>query len=59
MMGNRAKFSGDESDAFSRRSRRLLPWRRGQLKGIKRRFAKRARLAVRISLAKDGEDARP
>jgi predicted CopG family antitoxin len=43
MMGTRAKLPGDERDAFSRLSRRLLNWKRGELKRIKRRFWKRMR----------------
>jgi hypothetical protein len=43
MMGNRGYRGGDECDAFSRRSRHLLRWRRGELKNIKRRFSKRIR----------------
>ncbi|HWE98175.1 MAG TPA: hypothetical protein VG248_00080 [Caulobacteraceae bacterium] len=43
MMGNRAKLNGDEWDAFSRRSRRLLRWRSGEVKKIKRLFARKQR----------------
>lgn len=50
MMGTRERLSGDERDAFSRSSRRLLTWKRGELKQIKRRFWKRARCA---SVARD------
>jgi len=53
MMGNRAKLNGDESDAFSRRSRQILAWGRGAVKRIKRGFAKRTRAARRIALAKE------
>jgi len=35
--------SGDEVDAFSKRSRRLIIWKRGQLKKIKRKYWKRFR----------------
>jgi hypothetical protein len=43
MMGNRGYRGGDEFDAFSRRSRRLLSWRPGHVKLLKRAFWKRAR----------------
>lgn len=43
MMGNRGNANGDECDAFSRRSRRLLHWRRGELRRVKRAFNKRMR----------------
>lgn len=43
MMGNRGKTNGDELDAFSRRSRRVLLWRPGELKRIKRLFARKQR----------------
>jgi hypothetical protein len=43
MMGNRGSANGDECDAFSRKSRRLLSWRPGELRKIKRAFSKRMR----------------
>lgn len=43
MMGNRGQKGGDECDAFSRKSRRILPWKRGELRRIKRAFSKRMR----------------
>lgn len=43
MMGNRGSASGIEVDAFSRRSRRMLSWGRGELRKIKRQFSKRER----------------
>jgi hypothetical protein len=49
MMGNRGYRGGEECDAFSRRWRRLLIWRRGELRRIKRQFAKRVRKAARRS----------
>ena len=55
MMGNRGSSNGIECDAFSRRSRRMLVWKRGELRKIKRAFAKRsrrfARRAISASLA--------
>lgn len=45
MMGTRGNLSGMESDAFSRRARRILRWRRGELRRIKRQFWKRTRRA--------------
>jgi hypothetical protein len=53
MRNDRLKLSGAEQDAFSRRSRRLLVWKRGELRGIKRRFARRSRRSVRIATAKE------
>jgi hypothetical protein len=43
MMRSRGTRSGDKVDAFSRRSRRLLTWKRGELTMIKRAFWKRIR----------------
>jgi len=43
MMGNRGAVSGAETDAFSRKSRQILHWRRGELKSLKRSFSKRMR----------------
>ena len=51
MMGNRGAGNGDEHDAFSRRSRKLIFWKRGELKKIKRRFGKRQRRLGRSALA--------
>lgn len=50
MMGNRGCADGDECDAFSRRSRRLLSWRSGELRKIKRRFSKRMRKQARLEI---------
>lgn len=47
MMGSREHTSEEEYDAFSRRIRRMLGWRRGELKRIKRRFSRRRRRALR------------
>jgi len=43
MMGSRGYGNGFECDAFSRKSRRLVPWRRGDLRKLKRAFWKRTR----------------
>jgi hypothetical protein len=51
MMGSRGYKGGDECDAFSRRSRRLLNWRKGELRLIKRRFWKRDRKAAHQNIA--------
>lgn len=51
MMGSRGYVGGDERDAFSRRSRRILGWKKGELRAIKRRFWKRARKSVRREIA--------
>lgn len=47
MMGNRGSANGAECDAFSRRSRRMLHWRRGELRKLKRAFSKRMRKSLR------------
>lgn len=47
MLGNRGDRGGDERSAFSRRARRMLRWRRGELRRLKRAFSKRARKAGR------------
>ena len=39
---------GDERDAFSKRSRKYLRWRRGTLKRIKRGYNKRLRKFLKI-----------
>lgn len=46
-MGTRAKLNGSEWDAFSRRSRKMLRWMRGEIRQIKRRFWKKRRAANR------------
>ncbi|WP_414130171.1 hypothetical protein [Rhizobium jaguaris] len=46
-MGTKGASSGDEHNAFSRRSRRMLAWGRGELKKIKRGFWKRQRKAAK------------
>jgi hypothetical protein len=43
MMGNRGSADGIEADAFSRKSRGMLSWGRGELRKIKRQFSKRMR----------------
>jgi hypothetical protein len=53
MMGSRGSVNGNECDAFSRGSRRILRWRRGELKKIKRGFAKRIRKTARLQLQTD------
>jgi hypothetical protein len=53
MMGSRGSSDGIECDAFSRRSRRMLSWGRGELKKVKRAFTKRSRQIARRSIAKE------
>lgn len=53
MMGKRGRTNQDEHDAFSRWWRRQLRWRPGELKQIKRAFAKKVRQSVRRSILKD------
>jgi hypothetical protein len=54
MMGNRGSANGIETDAFSRRSRRILRWGRGELRKIKRQFSKRMRREGNQASAEDG-----
>lgn len=58
MMGSRGTYNGDESDAFSRRSRRILSWGSGELKRIKRGFTKRSRQISRRLITKDQNNDR-
>jgi hypothetical protein len=58
MMGSRGSADGIECDAFSRRSRRMLSWKRGELRKVKRAFAKRARRVAHLSIRKDRDDHR-
>jgi hypothetical protein len=46
----RPRINGEEEDAFSRRSRRLLFWQPGELHMIKRRSAKRERRNARAEI---------
>jgi hypothetical protein len=41
---------GDEVDAFSRKARKALKWRRGEVRGIKTRATRRHRHEVREAL---------
>jgi hypothetical protein len=54
MMGSRGYKGGDECDAFSRGSRRIIDWKRGALRAIKRRYWKRTRKAAQIEDARTG-----
>jgi hypothetical protein len=56
MMGSRGTRSGDEVDTFSRRSRRPLTWKRGELKAIKRAFWKRVRKPTEPGRVRDCDD---
>lgn len=62
MMGTRGKCDGDEWDAFSRNSRRLIRWHRGRVQGIKARFWRRQRAAQHckehelVKRSADGEE---
>jgi hypothetical protein len=59
MMGNRGAANGTECDAFSRRARHLLCWRRGELRRVKRQFSKRQRKAARLAIAASAEGKPP
>jgi len=51
----RSKNNGDEWEAFHRRSRRIVRWRRGEIARIKRRFWRRIRALLR-SRPSEAED---
>ena len=54
MMGSRGYKGGDECDAFSRRSRRILSWKRGELRAIKRGYWKRTRKTAHNEVSRTG-----
>lgn len=51
----RAKSNGDDFEAFHRKARRMLHWRRGELKRIKTAFWRRLRAKLRSKSANDEE----
>ena len=53
-MESRGYKGGDECDAFSRRSRRILFWKRGELRIIKRRYWKRTRKTIHNEVVRTG-----
>lgn len=46
-------ISGDEVDAFSRRSRHMVSWRPGVIPLIKRRYNKRVRRVAKLQVASE------
>ena len=54
MMGSRGYKGGDECDAFSRGSRRIIYWKRGALRAIKRRYWKRMRKIAQNEVSRTG-----
>jgi hypothetical protein len=52
MMGSRGSKGADECDAFSRYSRRILWWKRGELRAIERRFWRRTRKTAQNNLSR-------
>ena len=54
MMGLRGYKGGDECDAFSRGSRRIIYWKRGALRTIKRRYWKRMRKIAHHEVVRAG-----
>ena len=58
MMGSRGYKGGEECDAFSRGSRRIIFWKRGQLRIIKRRYWKRMRKTAHDEVVRTGIVAR-
>ena len=57
MMGNRDAKGGDEQDAFSRYWRKLITWKRGEVRRLKRGFSKRVRKDGRIASGSEAKDA--
>lgn len=53
MMGNKGTVGGDEYEALSRRSRRLIHWKTDEVAKIKRKFWKRTRKLGKIDLRKE------
>jgi hypothetical protein len=51
----RIKYSGMESDVFSRRARRLVRFKRGEVRKVKRYFAKRLRRVGHVALSKEAD----
>jgi hypothetical protein len=49
----RIKYDGMESDVFSRRARRLIRFKRGEVRKVKRHFAKRLRRASHVAVLKE------
>jgi hypothetical protein len=54
MMGSRGYRGGDECDAFFRRSRRILFWKPGELRTIKRGYWKRPRKTAHHEVSHTG-----
>ena len=54
MMGSRGCKGGDECDALSRGSRRIIYWKWGALRAIKRRYWKRMRKTAQIEVSRTG-----
>ncbi len=55
MIDTRIKYAGMENDVFSRRARRLSRFKRGEVRKVKRHFAKRLRRASHVALLKDAD----
>jgi hypothetical protein len=55
MMGHKGSKSAIEHDAFSRRARRMLSWHPGDLRNVKRAFAKRVRQIARRAIRRDDD----
>lgn len=53
MMGNKGMVGGDEYEALSRKSRRLINWKKGEIAKIKRKFWKRARKLGKFDLRRE------
>jgi hypothetical protein len=49
----RIKYAGMENDVFSRRARRLTRFKRGEVRKVKRHFAKRLRRDSHVALLKE------
>jgi hypothetical protein len=53
---SRLPLDGDEADAFSRRTRCWIRWRRGEIARIKKSYSRRLRHRLRVALARDARN---
>ena len=55
MIDLRIKYAGMENDVFSRRARRLVRFKRGEVRKVKRHFARRLRRAGHVAILKEAD----
>lgn len=53
MMGTRARTTGPELDWFSRKTRQILCWRKGESRAIKTRFSRRLRHKMKVETRRE------